>query len=756
MLKRLNIKATGIVQGVGFRPFVFNLAQSLALGGWVWNTPAGVEIEVEGRSEQVDLFHRRLQQELPPLARLESVVLAERPLQGETEFVIRRSSSGERRTVLVSPDVATCPDCRRELLDSQDRRFGYPFINCTHCGPRYSIIQDVPYDRAATTMAEFPMCPDCQAEYDDPANRRFHAQPNACPVCGPSYCLLDGAGQPLAQLPDLFGQVRQLIRGGAVVALKGIGGYHLICDAFHNQAVDNLRRRKIREDKPFAVMAGSMAAVKRMCLVNRTEMEWLTGTVRPIVLLSKGPGYCLASGIAPGNPSVGVMLPYAPVHWLLLQPDDVWVMTSGNRSDEPIAYEDTDAIARLCGIADYFLVHNRSIYRRIDDSVLRVVNNKPYLLRRSRGFAPAPVTLAGAYPSVLAVGGELKNTFCLTRGRQAFLSAHIGDLENLATYQSYCRSVAHYQKLFDIQPAAVAYDLHPDYLATKYALRLGIPAIGVQHHHAHIASVLAEHGIDGPVIGVALDGTGYGLDGNLWGGEFLLADCRQFTRLGHCRYLRLPGGEKAIREPWRLAVWLLYELYGREFVTWQIPFNGTLPAGWELLVSAAEKGINAPLSSGVGRLFDAASALLGLCHVIHYEGQAAVELELAAQGQRGAALPYDIQEGQLKILDFRPAFAAMMEQLRRGKTGGELSAAFHTTMAAAVVDMVGRISRDIGIRQVALSGGVWQNMTLLKEVIRMLQQNGFIVYIHHQVPANDGGLALGQAVIAGETIKESR
>ncbi|MEN6413903.1 MAG: carbamoyltransferase HypF [Veillonellales bacterium] len=756
MLKRFNIRVTGIVQGVGFRPFVFNLARSLALGGWVWNTSAGVEIEVEGQTEQVNSFYRRLQGEFPPLARLDSVEFSERPLQGERKFVIRPSSSGEMRTVLISPDVATCPDCRRELLDSRDRHFRYPFINCTHCGPRYSIIKDVPYDRASTTMAEFPMCLDCQTEYNNPADRRFHAQPNACPVCGPSYRLLDKTGEPMEEQADLFGQVRQLIQAGAIVAIKGIGGYHLACDAFNGFAVDNLRRRKVREDKPFAVMGGSMAAVRQMCLVNQTESEWLTGTVRPIVLLIKGTGYCLASGIAPGSSCIGVMLPYAPVHWLLLQPDDVWVMTSGNRSDEPIAYEDADAKERLFGIADYFLVHNRMIYRRVDDSVLRVVKDKPYMLRRSRGFAPAPVALAGEYPCVLAVGGELKNTFCLTRGRQAFLSAHIGDLENLATYQSYCQSIAHYQKLFDIRPEMVAYDLHPDYLATKYALSLELPGIGVQHHHAHIVSVLAEYGINEPVIGVALDGTGYGTDGNLWGGEFLLADCRQFVRLGHCRYLHLPGGEKAIREPWRLAVWLLYELYGKEFVRWQLPLAGRLPTGWELLVSATAQGINAPLSSGVGRLFDAAAALLGLRSVIHYEGQAAVELEQAAERQAGTVLPYDIQEGQPKILDFRPVFAAMVEKLRQGKSSGELAAAFHTTLAAAVVDMVGRISRDTGIRRVALSGGVWQNMTLLNQVIRMLQQNKLMVYIHRQVPSNDGGLALGQAIIAGEKIKESR
>ncbi|EAX46503.1 (NiFe) hydrogenase maturation protein HypF [Thermosinus carboxydivorans Nor1] len=747
-MERCNVKVTGIVQGVGFRPFVYNLARRHGLAGWVLNDTVGVEIEVEGDSASLDAFLTALRTEAPPLARLATVTVERRPATGAREFVIRHSEGAPGRTALVSPDVATCADCQREMLDPADRRYRYAFINCTNCGPRYTIIKDVPYDRATTTMASFVMCPACQAEYDDPANRRFHAQPNACPVCGPVYRLVDRAGREVAG--DVFDAVRALVADGHIVAVKGIGGYHLACDAKNVAAVKALRERKIREDKPFAVMCGSLAAVRRRCQLSPAEEELLTGIVRPIVLLAKSEGYDLADSVAPGNPYLGVMLPYAPVHWLLLGEDDVWVMTSGNTSDEPIAYDDADARERLAGIADYFLVHNRPIYRRADDSVARVVRGQPYLLRRSRGYVPSPLALARPQAPVLACGGELKNTFCLTRDNLAFMSAHIGDLENMATFTAYTDAIAHYQRLCNVQPAVVAYDLHPEYLSTKYALSRPEPKIGIQHHHAHIAAVLAEHGRDDKVIGVAFDGTGYGTDGHLWGGEFLLADCRDFVRAAHCRYLPLPGGAKAIKEPWRLAAWVLYKLYGRAAAGLDIPFARTLPPEWELVVQAADKGLNAPLSSGVGRLFDAAAALLGIRNRINYEGQAAVELELAAVGGAAAPLPYDIKEETPAVLDFYPAFAALTERLARGASVADLAAAFHATVAAATADMVGRISRATGIRTVALSGGVFQNITLLEQIVGMLQQQGLTVLLHRQAPPNDGGLALGQAVIAGE------
>ncbi|MBP2640563.1 MAG: hypF [Firmicutes bacterium] len=752
-VQRQHVLVTGIVQGVGFRPFVYHTAEKLGLFGWVRNDAGGVQIEVEGPPDSVAEFIRRLRTEAPPLSRVDEITLSSCPVQGSETFQIRHSDNLAARTALLSPDMATCPDCRRELMASNDRRFGYPFINCTNCGPRYSIIKDIPYDRPYTTMAEFVMCPDCRQEFDHPGDRRFHAQPNACAVCGPRYQLLDRQGRIIpGSDADVFAAARRLIADGAVIAIKGIGGFHLACDAYNGQAVQKLRERKTREDKPFAVLCGSVDAVRKHCVMKASEQEVLTSKERPIVLLAKGPDYSLAQSIAPGNPFVGVMLPYAPPHWLLLKPEDIWVMTSGNTSDEPIAYEDQDALERLAGIADAFLVHNRVIHRPVDDSVVRLFRDEIYPLRRSRGYVPAPVSLAVSYPPVLACGGELKNAFCLTRGRQAFMSSHIGDLENMSTYQTYTDTIEHFQRLFAVRPEIAAYDLHPDYLATRYAQSLSIEKIGVQHHHAHIASVLAEHGINRQVIGVALDGTGFGTDGHLWGGEFMLADCRDFTRVGHCRYLPLPGGAKAIKEPWRLAATMLYHLYGREFLTWDIPFVHSLPPEWELVVQASAKGINSPLSSSAGRLFDLAAALTGIRGSIHYEGQAAVELELAAlrSADPGKILPYDIQTADMLLLDFAPVFAAMAFGLRRKAAPELLAASFQRTMAAAVADMVRRIALQSGLREVALSGGVFQNGTLLAELFTILEKSNFTVYIHRQVPPNDGGLALGQAVIAGE------
>ncbi len=746
-MERSRIKITGIVQGVGFRPFVHNLARRLRLGGWVANDGRGVVIEAEGEPAAVAAFLAALTAEAPPLAVIDAVTAEARPPAGDKAFAILASGPAEARLALISPDVATCPDCRAELADPDNRRYRYPFTNCTNCGPRYTIIADVPYDRARTTMAPFAMCPACRAEYDNPADRRFHAQPNACPACGPAYALLDRAGNPLPG--DPLAEARRLVAAGKVAAIKGIGGYHLACNALDGEAVAALRARKVREDKPFAVMAGSMAAVRARCLADAAEEELLAGTARPIVLLAKGPGYDLAAAVAPANPYVGVMLPYAPVHWLLLDPGDVWVMTSGNTSDEPIAYEDGDALARLAGIADFFLVHNRPINCRADDSVARVFAGRPYILRRSRGFAPAPLRLKAPGPAVLACGGELKNAFCLTRGDLAFMSAHVGDLENMATYNAYRDAIAHYQRLFAVAPEVAAHDLHPDYLATRYAMECGLPRIAVQHHHAHIAAVLAEHGEAGPVLGVAFDGTGYGDDGTLWGGEFLLADLRGYTRLAHLACLPLPGGERAIREPWRLAVWVLHDLYGADFVNKNLPFVRSLPSGWELLLAAAAKGLNAPLSSGAGRLFDAAAALLGVRGAINYEGQAAVELELAAVGRRGRVLPYEVIAGEPARIDFRPAFAAMVAKLERGTPVAELAADFHATLADAVVAMLRALAAATGVGKVALSGGVFQNVTLLGQVAGLLEKD-FTVLFHRRVPANDGGLALGQAAVAIE------
>lgn len=751
-MQRLTIHIKGIVQGVGFRPFVYNLARRLQLGGWVLNNAQGVELEIEGSDDCVAAFLSELKNSAPPLAVIDEVIVSQCAVQGEQEFQIKKSIEQGENRAWVSPDVATCADCQGDISNPKDRRYGYAFTNCTNCGPRYSIIKDVPYDRAATTMAEFRMCPHCQAEYDDPSNRRFHAQPNACPICGPEYRLVNQAGEMIDG--DVFTETRRLIAAGHIVAIKGLGGYHFACDARHEQAVSSLRSRKVREEKPLAVMCGSIRTASQLCAVSAAEEKLLTGVARPIVLLVKKPSYDLADSIAPGNAYLGVMLPYAPVHWLLLQPEDIWVMTSANVSDEPIAYDDQDVLDRLSGIADYFLVHNRDIHKPCDDSVVRVLMEQQYILRRSRGFAPAPIKLSREISSILAVGGEVKNAFCLTQGQFAFMSPHIGDLENMVTYTAYLASIAHFEKLFALQPKVVAYDLHPEYLATKYALTLDIPKVGVQHHHAHIASVLAEHGLEGQVIGVAFDGTGYGGDGTLWGGEFLVADCRDFIRAGHCQYLPLPGGAKSIKEPWRLAAWVLYNLYGKGFADFNMSVSRNLPMGWQLMIDATCKGINAPLTSSAGRLFDVAAGILGLSTVIHYEGQAAIELELAAQNIEGQLLPYIIREGHPRILDFMPTFASLAEEARQGTDVRFLAACFHVTVAQAIAEMVSLIRQDTGISTVALSGGVWQNMILLSTVVGILEQKGFSIYSNQRVPTNDGGLALGQAVVAGARIRE--
>lgn len=746
-MRRLGITVTGIVQGVGFRPFVYKLAQRFQLTGWVLNNRNGVEIEVEGEQASLEGFILALRQEVPPLAAIQDITMRGCSVTGDDCFVIRQSTDdAAAKAVLISPDVAICTECEGEIRNPADRRYGYPFTNCTNCGPRYTIIQYIPYDRDMTTMAGFTMCEFCRQEYDKPADRRFHAQPNACPVCGPVYRLLDRSGQELPG--DAVQKTRQLILAGNIVAIKGIGGYHLVCDACNEMAVQALRQRKIRADKPLAVMAGSLQTVRQLCHVSLAEEELLTSLARPIVLLAKTNSDQIAEGVAPGNPCLGVMLPYAPIHHVLLADTDIWVMTSGNTSDEPIVYIDADAQERLSDIADFFLVHNRSIANRADDSVLRVFDNTAYMLRRSRGYVPSPLEVAWVMPPLLAVGSELKNSFCLTRGKQAFLGPHIGDLANSETFTYYKESIEHFKRLFAIEPQLVAYDLHPDYMATRYALQLPLPHIGVQHHHAHIAAVMAEHGLNEPVIGVAFDGTGYGTDGHLWGGEFFVADLSQFSREGHCRYMPLPGGAKAITEPWRMAAWMLKTLYGEQVKELGITCTEQLPVNWQLAMQAVDRGVNSPHTSSMGRLFDTAAAILGIRQAIHYEGQAAIELELAAQGITGELLPYQLSQGRPAVLDFLPAFHAITERLRNGASRGYLAASFHLTVAHGTIKMVQQISRYTGITKVVCSGGVFQNMTLLTQIFRMLEKYSFSVYGHRNVPPNDGGLALGQAVIA--------
>ncbi len=747
---RKRLRATGVVQGVGFRPHVYNLARRLGLAGFVLNDGAGVVVELEGPAEAVAEFVTQLEAAPPPRARLDSLDGEEIEPRGENAFLIKESVPGEAAT-LVSPDLAICGDCLDELLEPADRRHLYPFINCTSCGPRFTIIQGVPYDRPKTTMASFAMCPACRAEYDDPGNRRFHAQPNACPVCGPSLALWDAGGKAIAT-GDPLGQAKQHLFDGCVVAVKGLGGYHLACDATSAEAVAKLRARKYREDKPFAVMARDVAVAGRYCDVDDAELELLTSEKRPIVLLRKREPCHLPEAIAPQNRYLGVMLPYTPLHHLLFDDDlEILVMTSGNRADEPIAYRDDKVVGHLTGIADYFLTHDRPIARRVDDAVTRVFRGREYLIRRSRGYVPLPLGLARAYEtSVLAVGAESKNTFCLTKGSHAFLSHHIGDLENVATLEAFAEGIGHFREVFDVAPGAVARDCHPDYLATRYAQATGLAEVVVQHHHAHVASVLADAGFyEGKVIGVAFDGAGLGDDGAIWGGEFLVADLTAYERAAHLKYVPLPGGDRAAREPWRMALSWLYERYGGDVLKKRLPFLDEIPKRRrELALEAIAKGVNAPPTSSMGRLFDAVAALAGLRNFINYEGQAAAELEQLVAADEEGAYPFSYHKGAPMIIDAAPVVEAVVADVGAGVAPALVAARFHNGVAAMVADVAAALRDRYGLETVALGGGCFQNVTLLGKLVPTLEGAGFKVLIHRRVPANDGGLSLGQAAVA--------
>jgi hydrogenase maturation protein HypF len=766
--ERREVCVRGIVQGVGFRPFVYALARRHGLSGTVRNDAEGVRIEVEGAPEELGRFVRALEEDSPPLAMVESVFWQPLAPLGDSEFRIEESRDGLRRQALVSPDVATCEDCLAELLDPTDRRYRYPFTNCTNCGPRFTITRSVPYDRATTTMSGFEMCPDCRREYEDPANRRFHAQPNACPVCGPHVRLLDRFGHELYASPDdPIARSARMLRGRAVVAIKGLGGYHLACDPFDEKAVRTLRGRKVRQDKPFALMARDLAQVRELCRVSPEEEALLTSPARPIVLLERRENTGVAEEVAPRQSTLGVMLAYTPLHHLLLRDAGIpLVMTSGNNSDEPIAYRDEEALDQLCEIADYFLVHDREIHMRCDDTVIRTAR-RPYPVRRSRGYAPAPLRLAADFSKhTLACGGELKNTFCLAKDRHVFMSHHIGDMENYETLRSFREGIEHYCRLFDVSPELVAYDLHPEYLSTKYARELeeaGLPAIGVQHHRAHIASCLAdnERPAEERVIGVALDGTGYGTDGAVWGGEFFEGSLEEgFVRRAHLQYAPLPGGSAAIRQPWRMALAQLITLYGEED-TQQLPLAAVREAGERnvrLIARLMERRLNTPPTSSAGRLFDAVAALVGVPGTKRttYEGQAAIELELTANGSTNRSYPMRLRpEGGTWIVETREILATVVEDLLSGRPAPDISATFHRTMAQIVATVCDELRAAEGTSAVALSGGTFQNMLLLTQTTDLLEEKQFVVHTHQRVPTNDGGLALGQAILADSVFRRS-
>lgn len=737
---------------------MYNLASELALNGWVRNSAAGVDIQVTGERQVLEDFINKLQRQAPPLSQIDTFEVTWEQLRDFSQFEIIPSKDQADAFQPISPDVSICPDCLRELFNPQDKRYRYPFINCTNCGPRFTIIQGIPYDRPKTTMSPFEMCAYCRAEYENPANRRFHAQPVACPECGPQIWL-ESKGEEITTGEDALQQARTLLKQGMILAIKGLGGFHLACDACNPEAVETLRQRKLRIDKPFALMVPDIQTAKKYCEVNENEAELLQSRQRPIVILQQLENTAIAPGVAPGQNSLGLMLPYTPLHYLLLEQEkdfpDALVMTSGNFSEEPIAIDNEEALKRLAPLADAFLLHDRDIYIRCDDSVVRShpapkEQNNIYPVRRSRGYAPNPVKLSWNLPPILAVGAELKNTFCLTKDNYAFISHHIGDLENYEALKSYEHGIQHFQELFRIKPEFIAYDLHPDYMATRYALERaeneGLPAYGVQHHHAHIAACMAEHGLSGdrPVIGVSFDGTGYGTDGTIWGGEFLVADYKSFERPYHLAPFPLPGGDKATREPWRIALSLL----NKAGLDWQPQLTRVQHAdenGIQAIQHQLENQINTPLTSSMGRLFDGVAALAGLRQTVNYEAQAAIEFEAIASLSEMGIYIFDNHE---PFIDPRPVVSAIVEDLGKNASIPVISARFQNGVSRMVVDICSRIKQDTGINDVVLSGGVWQNMFLLYKTIPALEDAGFTVITHYNIPTNDGGLSLGQAVIA--------
>ncbi|MCU0722207.1 MAG: carbamoyltransferase HypF [Planctomycetes bacterium] len=750
-MERRRYVVAGTVQGVGFRPFVYRIAVARGLAGWVRNEPGGVQIEVEGPPDALDGFARDLEESAPPHARIASVGESRLEPAGLRGFAIEESGLGEAAAALIPPDIATCPDCLAEMDDPADRRRGYPFINCTNCGPRYTIVRAVPYDRPWTTMAAFPMCADCRREYEDPADRRFHAEPVACPACGPRAFLADASGAPEASADPVAEAAARLARG-AIAAVKGLGGFHLACDASDGAAVAELRRRKGREEKPFAVMASDLAAALRFAEASEAERRLLQSPERPIVLLRKKAGGPLAEGVAPRSRSWGVMLPYAPLHHLLLRGAfPALVMTSGNRTDEPIAFRNGEALQRLRGVADFFLLHDRDIETRADDSIARVAAGRETVLRRSRGYVPRPVVLRASGPPVLALGGDLKNAVCLTRGDEAVLSHHVGDLEHAEAHEAFRAAVEHLRRLLGVEPAAVAHDLHPRYFSARRAASFpGLPRIPVQHHHAHAAAVMAENGIAGPVIGVSLDGTGYGTDGTVWGGEFLAADLSGFRRAAHLEAVPMPGADAAAREGWRMAVSHLRRAFpaaGAGEIARFLPAAG--PDRVETALRMIERNVNCALTSSAGRLFDAAAAIAGVALASTFEGQAAMEFEGAAAGGEGEAYPFAFREEDgVDAIDTAPLVRALALDAREGAGAGVLSRNFHRTLAEIVVRACERIRGREGTGRVALSGGCFQNEILLSACVAGLQGAGFRVFTHSQVPPNDGGIALGQAAVA--------
>jgi len=752
-LKRARIILEGAVQGVGMRPFIYGLANRYGLKGWVKNFNQGVLIEAEGPETSLERFMERLYEELPPLARVYKTQLDILPLVGYKSFEIKDSVADKPPTALMLPDMATCEDCVKELFNPSDRRYLYPFINCTNCGPRFTIMKDLPYDRPNTTMESFEMCEDCKREYHDPQDRRFHAQPIACPVCGPQIELWDREGKTLAQGFAAIAVAADLLIQEKILALKGLGGFHLISDALKEGVVRELRRRKQRGDKPFALMFGDLEMIREYCLVSSLEERVLTSRERPIVLLRKRPTAHLAPSVAPDSPYLGVMLPYTPLHILLMRTFRFPIVaTSGNLKDEPILLDEGEALERLGGVADYFLVHNRPIRRQADDSIVRVMSGRPVLIRRARGYALLPIRVNKQLPQVLAVGAQLKNTVAFSLDDQIFISQHIGDLETYRAYRLFTETISDVLKIYRLKPLAIACDLHPDYISTKYALDQGYPLIPIQHHQAHIASCMVENDLEEEVLGIAWDGAGWGLDGSIWGGEFFVGDYQQgFQRVATLRPFGLPGAVMAMREPRRVALSVLWTVLEDELwnKTWLLKRLGLSPGQLRGLMQILPNGRFSPPSTSVGRLFDAVSSLLGLVQVNDFEGQAAMYLEsLLKEREGGGHYGFKIEGSSPLLIDWVPLFRELILDLEKGLSPSQVAVKFHNTLVQIILEVARIVKRE----KIVLSGGVFQNSYLTEETCRILQKAHFRVFLHQKVPPNDGGISLGQVIMAAHQV----
>ena len=756
---RQRITIQGIVQGVGFRPFIHKLVKKNNLSGWILNSNQGVEMEIEGEESSCKNFLPELKKNLPPLAYIEDIKIEQLPYLGFSKFVIKKSNSNhEHPVILIPPDISVCEDCLRELNHPTDRRYHYPFINCTNCGPRFTIIEDMPYDRDKTTMRDFIMCPDCFREYHDLENRRYHAQPNACPKCGPEVTLYEGNQKIDTQNPIY--EVRKKLAKGGIGLVKGLGGFHLTCDAQNQEAVNRIREIKKRDKKPLAVMVENVAKVKTFCYLSPFAQKILESKEKPIVLLKKKKCSNLSPDIAPGNAYLGVMLPYTPLHFLLLQESDlVLVMTSANFSEEPIIIQNEEAFQKFASQVDFLLIHNRRIHNRCDDSVLKIANHHSIFIRRSRGYAPFPIILAEKSKSVLALGAEEKNTVCLTRDYYAFPSQHLGDLKNRDSFKAYREAIARLCRMFQFEPEIVSCDLHPDYLSTSYAEELseekGLPLVKVQHHHAHIASCMAENHITEKVIGVAFDGTGFGEDGAIWGGEFLITEISSYQRIAYLEYQAMPGGEQVIHQPWRMAYSYLYSLYDQKINS----VYPTLTKRWapqdlHLLKQMIDRKINSPLTSSCGRLFDAVASLIGLRDEVDFEGQAAMELEGFCQPEYQGHYSYHIEtETTGWVVNIQEMFRQIIFDLEKKVPPTKIATQFHNTVADLILSVCVKIRDRFNLNLVLLSGGVFQNSFLLEQTIKLLKKKDFKVVIHKNLPPNDAGLSLGQAVVANAQIQ---